>query len=39
VLGAESCDPSTVRTGMPASFSRLKLRMVFSKVTFEGLGW
>ena len=39
VFGAESCDPSTVKTGMPASFNRLKLRMVFSKVWLDGLAW
>ncbi len=38
VFGAESCEPSTVKTGMSASFSRLKFRIVFSKVVFEGLG-
>jgi hypothetical protein len=39
VLGAESCEPSTVRTGIPASFKRLKFRMVFSKVMFDGRAW
>lgn len=39
VLGAESCEPSTVNTGIPASFSRLNVRIVFSKVTLDGRAW
>lgn len=39
VFGAESCEPSTVKTGMLASFRRLKLRMVFSNVLLDGLAW
>ena len=39
VLGAESCDPSTVNTGIPASFSFLKVRIVFSSVTLDGRAW
>ena len=39
MLGAESCEPSTVKTGIPASRKRLKFLMAFSNVTFEGWAW
>ena len=35
-LGAESWEPSTARTGIPASLSFLKLIIAFSRVMFEG---
>ena len=36
MLGAESCPPSTAKTGMPASRNRRKLVIVVSNVTFDG---
>jgi hypothetical protein len=38
-LGAESCEPSTVKTWIPTSLRRLKFFMVLSSVTFEGRAW
>ena len=39
VLGAESWEPSTVKTGISASLSRLKFLIVFSSVVLDGLAW
>ena len=39
LFGAESWEPSTVKTGIPASLKRLKFLMVFSSVVFEGRAW
>lgn len=38
MFGATSCEPSTVRTGMPAPFRRLKFFIAFSNVMFAGRG-
>ena len=38
-LGDESCEPSTVKTGIPASRRRLKFFMVFSNVALDGRAW
>lgn len=39
MLGAESCEPSTVRTGISASRRRLKFLIAFSSVVFDGRAW
>ena len=39
LLGAESWEPSTVKTGIPASLKRLKFLTVFSSVVFDGRAW